>query len=470
MKKPLSILVILLWSVFPVSIHAEALLLIDHLKQEGMLIPESGALFNSTSDASENTSPPSPLIFSGAPSASAPAGQNVTPAPHSDVEPSSNKEVVKLKRQLSKVRKELQTITYQYRALAAAQPRPATELAASFREENKQLQQQLMAAEKQITEITRRYEKQEKQYVTQIETLKANVASHAPVAAQAAGDKSAFQELRAALAARDAEIAQLTATLSAAKKQGSERDKTLAQINTEHSQSAKRLATLEADLKTTAEALEKAKEPAFSLKKNPSEEMRVNYASGVYYAARARYEMKAIEQAGVTFSAKALQQGIKDKLNGTLQLSEGEIGKILANIDRKVAEVHGRESESNRQKSEQFVAQAAKRKGAEQAINGVVYQVVKKGTLPLLSPDDVIRFRLNERISTGKMISKGEIRAGQVGRLPDLMQQGVRRLGVGGKIKITVPWQLAYGEQGIPGTVPPGVASELTIEVTGINK
>ncbi len=564
MKKLLSILVILLWLVFPSCLHAEAQLLIDRLKQEGMLIPEPGGIFNSTSNASEISPAPSPVVIPEAAVTAAAPAPKVTLAPASESARTSEKELAQLKRQLSKAQRELQTLTHKYRALTGSQPQRLSELAESFRDENKQLQQQLMAAEKQIAETTRRHEKQEKALSTQIETLKAEVASRAQVTAQAAVDKSALQEQRAALAVRDAEIAQLTVTLSAAEKQNSEwatrlkasddavlalnqqlaglekrvlesetqnaaliqnikdaetekaqleqqqakfadsdkakaqlenllaaanksrdaaikerdeiqlklveRDKTLAQINTEHSQSVKRLETLEAELNKAAAALDKAKEPAFSLKKHPSEEARINYASGVYYATKVRYEMKVIENAGYAFSAKALQQGMKDKLNGTLQLSEEEVGKILTTLDRKVGEVNNRESEGNKQKSDQFVAQAAKAKGAEKSANGVVYQVMKKGTLPLLSPDDVIRFKLDERISTGKMISKGEIRAGQVGRLPDLMQQGVRRLGVGGKIKITVPWQLAYGEQGIPGTVPPGVASELTIEVTGINK
>lgn len=564
MKKLLSILVILLWSVFPSGLHAEAQLLIDRLKQEGMLIPESGSIFNSAIETSENTLPPSPVVVPEAAVTTAPLAQKETLAPASESARPSEKELAQLKRQLSKAQRELQTLTHKYRALTGSQPQRLTELAESFRDENKQLQQQLMAAEKQITETTRRYEKQEKQYVTQIETLKAEVASRAQVTAQAAVDKSSLQEQRAALAARDAEIAQLTATLSAAKKQDSERatrlkaaddaalalnqkiaelekralksetqnasliqnlkeaetvkalleqqrekladsdkakaqlenllaaaskardaaikerdkasikltemDKTVAQVNGEKAQSAKQLATLEAQLKTASAALDKAKEPAFSLKKHPSEEARINYASGVYYATKVRYEMKVIENAGYVFSAKALQQGMKDKLNGTLQISEEEVGKILTSLDRKVGEMNSRESERNKQKSDQFVANALKVKGAEKATNGVVYQVIRKGTGPLLASDDVIRFTLDEKISTGKMISKGEIRSGQIGRLPDLMQQGVRRLGVGGKIKITVPWQLAYGEQGIPGTVPPGVASELTIEVTGINK
>jgi FKBP-type peptidyl-prolyl cis-trans isomerase FkpA len=103
-------------------------------------------------------------------------------------------------------------------------------------------------------------------------------------------------------------------------------------------------------------------------------------------------------------------------------------------------------------------------------VSGVVYRVMKKGNMPVLTAQDVIRFKLAERISTGKVISTGEIRRGRVDKLPELMQQGVRLIGSGGKVKMTVPWNLAYGEVGIPGTIPPAVASEITLEILSVEK
>jgi hypothetical protein len=61
----------------------------------------------------------------------------------------------------------------------------------------------------------------------------------------------------------------------------------------------------------------------------------------------------------------------------------------------------------------------------------VVYLVVKKGKTPLLTANDTVRFRLDEKISTGKKMSGGEVRIGMVSKLPELMQQGVLRVGSG---------------------------------------
>ncbi|MEH4624766.1 FKBP-type peptidyl-prolyl cis-trans isomerase N-terminal domain-containing protein, partial [Phytobacter diazotrophicus] len=238
----------------------------------------------------------------------------------------------------------------------------------------------------------------------------------------------------------------------------------------EKKQALASLATLQKEHDATSLELVKAKQSAYSLKKHKSEEAKINYAYGAYYAVKVLYEFKVLENAGHKFLPLAFQQGFKDKLANTMQLSEEDVGQTLTRFDQQVGAANERERERNKKQSIQFVAQAAKVKGAERTHNGVVYQVIKKGKTPLLTANDTVRFRLDEKISTGKKISVGEVRIGMVNKLPELMQQGLLRIGSGGKVRITVPSELAYGEQGIPGSVPPGVASEITLEILGIVK
>ncbi|MEH0867727.1 FKBP-type peptidyl-prolyl cis-trans isomerase N-terminal domain-containing protein, partial [Phytobacter diazotrophicus] len=283
----------------------------------------------------------------------------------------------------------------------------------------------------------------------------------------------------------------LTTQLEQASKQNSEQ---LAQLNTakdkiaeqfarlakleqqakkadeEKKQALDSLSTLQKEHDATSLELVKAKQSAYSLKKHKSEEAKINYAYGAYYAVKVLYEFKVLENAGHKFLPLAFQQGFKDKLANTMQLSEDEVGQTLTRFDQQVSAANERERVRNKKQSIQFVAQAAKVKGAERTHNGVVYQVINRGKTPLLTASDTVRFRLDEKISTGKSISVGEVRIGMVSKLPELMQQGVLRVGNGGKVRITVPSELAYGEQGIPGSVPPGVASEITLEILGIVK
>ncbi|SFF29054.1 FKBP-type peptidyl-prolyl cis-trans isomerase [Phytobacter palmae] len=701
MRKLLSVIVIILVATFSGMTKADSTLLIEQLQQDGMLTPEPNILFKDAGDKPGSVAPAPPLLMRPEP---------VTQAKSTAVVKKravQQSELSQLKRKLHTSQSELHALRKQNEALKNRQPDVATEQSEAFRDENKQLHQQLMASEKQLTENARRYEKQvgiltarseelqtqmtrlqlaaneaasqkalleqqlakqsgsDKALATQrgeaeslrtqlaaanekttalnenIATLEKTARENSARAAaleqslkEAASQKALLEQQLAkqsdsdkALATQRAEAESLRTQLTAAnektaalseniatlektarensvrtaaleqslkeaasqkalleqqlaKQSGSDKalatqraeaeslrtqlatanekttalneniatlektarensaraatleqslkeaasqkalleqqlakqsdsDKTLAtqleqaskqnseqlaQLNSakdkiaqqfarlasleqqaqkaeeEKKQALASLSTLQKEHDATTLELVKAKQSAYSLKTHKSEEAKINYAYGAYYAVKVPYEFKVLENAGHKFLPLAFQQGFKDKLANTMQLSEEEVGRTLTRFDQQVGEMQVRERDRNKKQSIQFVEQAAKVKGAEQAQNGVVYLVVNKGKTPLLTVNDTIRFRLDEKISTGKKISGGEIRVGMVSKFPDLLQQGVLRVGSGGKVRITVPSELAYGEQGIPGTVPPGVASEITLDILGIVK
>lgn len=520
-----------------------------------MLAPEPNILFNDAGDKSDRVIPAVPLLTRPEPATQAKSTVVVKKSTLQQTELSQ------LKRKLRTLQHELQALRKQNEALKNRQPDVATEQADAFRDENKQLHQQLLASEKQLAENTRRYEKQPGVLAARTEELQTQM-TRLQLAANEAGSQKALLEqqlakqpdsaktvatqraeaekLRTQLAAANQKATALSENIAALEKTaqvntartvaleqnlneaasqktlleqqlatqaGSEEalatqlahcskqnSEQLEQLNSANNRIAEQLArlgeleqqakkadeekkqalaslsTLQKDQDAAALERVKAKQSAYSLKTHKSEESKTNYAYGAYYAVKVPHEFKALEYAGHKFLPLAFLQGFKDKLANTMQLSEEEVGRILSRFDQQVAEVQGRERDRNKKQSIQFVERAAKAKGAEQAPNGVVYLVVKKGKPPLLTVNDTIRFRLDEKISTGKKMSGGEIRVGKVSKLPEVMQQGVLRVGSGGKVRITVPIELAYGEQGIPGTVPPGVASEITMEILGMVK
>jgi len=44
----------------------------------------------------------------------------------------------------------------------------------------------------------------------------------------------------------------------------------------------------------------------------------------------------------------------------------------------------------------------------------------------------------------------------------------VKKMGLGGEAKLHIPAKQAYGEAGVPGFVPPGTVSIITIKIIGI--
>jgi FKBP-type peptidyl-prolyl cis-trans isomerase len=196
----------------------------------------------------------------------------------------------------------------------------------------------------------------------------------------------------------------------------------------------------------------------------------MNYAWGAWFAAKAQQESVTLTHSGQKYLPEAFLQGFQDKFAGSLQMKSDDIEKVLQSLNKKMGDAQKNELAQNRKQAQKLLAEAAKLKGAERTANGIIYLVEKKGQGVALLSGDVIRFRVDEKLSSGKVLSRGAVHSGRISELPPLMRAGIEKVVVGGRIRIYTPAELAYGELGIPGRVPPGVASIMTLEILGIVK
>jgi FKBP-type peptidyl-prolyl cis-trans isomerase len=96
-----------------------------------------------------------------------------------------------------------------------------------------------------------------------------------------------------------------------------------------------------------------------------------------------------------------------------------------------------------------------------------------EGTGPEVKKGDHIKVHYTGTLMNGKMFdsSRGKdpfsvtVGAGQVIKGWD---QGLPGMRVGGKRKLTIPWQDAYGEKGSPPSIPPKAALKFDVELLEI--
>lgn len=451
--------------------------------------------------------PQSPFIndrFSAQPSA--------PPAPPVEVQSKASEsaakreEVAQLKRKLALAQRQIAALKKKQRATAVALPAKQDAVA----KESASLRQQLQSHIQQLAETKQKLAdesdalKQLRDEKSQLEQqLKASQQQLAQTSQKHADDTQALQAFRTANSDLQQQVKTHQQQLEALEKQGqqqtaapsqnAEQVKQLTQAKEEISgkldlatkqvsDQAARIATLEAQLKQRTEENAQAEQKSavasapqkaqshYLLTENTSSAAKMNYAWGAWFAAKAQQESVTLTHSGQKYLPEAFLQGFQDKFAGSLQMKSDDIEKVLQSLNKKMGDAQKNELAQNKKQAQKLLADAAKLKGAERTANGIIYLVEKKGQGVALLSGDVIRFRVDEKLSSGKVLSRGAVHSGRVSELPPLMRAGIEKVVVGGRIRIYTPAELAYGEQGIPGMVPPGVASIMTLEILGIVK
>ncbi len=119
------------------------------------------------------------------------------------------------------------------------------------------------------------------------------------------------------------------------------------------------------------------------------------------------------------------------------------------------------------------IDQAAAEKGAVKTESGMVYRSLKDGTGASPKETDVVRVHYRGTLPDGKefdsSIARGQPAEFPLNRVIKCWTEGVQRMKVGGKARLTCPSSLAYGERGTPGgPIPPNATLIFEVELLGI--
>ncbi|KAB2872835.1 MAG: FKBP-type peptidyl-prolyl cis-trans isomerase [Burkholderiaceae bacterium] len=119
-----------------------------------------------------------------------------------------------------------------------------------------------------------------------------------------------------------------------------------------------------------------------------------------------------------------------------------------------------------------FAAKAAKEPGAVVTPSGLVFRSLKEGSGPSPQATDKVRVNYRGTFANGKEFDSSYAR-GQPAEFPldrviKCWTEGVQRIKVGGKARLTCPPAIAYGERGAGGVIPPGATLQFEVELLGI--
>lgn len=115
---------------------------------------------------------------------------------------------------------------------------------------------------------------------------------------------------------------------------------------------------------------------------------------------------------------------------------------------------------------------AAKEAGAVTTASGLVYRSLADGTGASPTAADRVKVHYKGTFPDGREFDSSYKRGTPIefplnGVIP-CWTEGVQRMKVGGKAKLTCPPQIAYGSRGAGGVIPPNATLQFEVELLGI--
>jgi FKBP-type peptidyl-prolyl cis-trans isomerase FkpA len=118
-------------------------------------------------------------------------------------------------------------------------------------------------------------------------------------------------------------------------------------------------------------------------------------------------------------------------------------------------------------------AAAAKESGAVVTPSGLVYRSLKDGGGASPGATDTVKVHYRGTFPDGREFDSSYKRGAPIefplNRVIKCWTEGVQRMKVGGKAKLTCPAGIAYGERGAGGVIPPNATLQFEVELLAIS-
>ena len=122
--------------------------------------------------------------------------------------------------------------------------------------------------------------------------------------------------------------------------------------------------------------------------------------------------------------------------------------------------------------SDPTAAAAAKEAGAVTTPSGLVFRSLQDGSGAGPAATDTVKVNYRGTFPDGREFDssykRGEPLEFPLDRVIKCWTEGLQRMKVGGKAKLTCPAAIAYGERGAGNVIPPGATLQFEVELLGI--
>ncbi|MBX3705216.1 MAG: FKBP-type peptidyl-prolyl cis-trans isomerase [Pseudomonadales bacterium] len=197
-------------------------------------------------------------------------------------------------------------------------------------------------------------------------------------------------------------------------------------------------------------------------------------------AAKASYTLgylfteNVARQFGDDIQVEAFVQGVRDQLGGAdAVLEEEEAQRVLnALIEQRQAAAVA-EASSNLDEGLKYLEENGKREGVVTLESGLQYEVLQAGEGASPTATDVVTTHYEGRLIDGTVFdssyARGEPATFPLNRVIPGWTEGLQLMAPGGKHRLYVPSELAYGDRAA-GSIPPNSTLIFEVELLGIEQ
>ncbi len=200
-----------------------------------------------------------------------------------------------------------------------------------------------------------------------------------------------------------------------------------------------------------------------------TDEDKFSYAVGMSIA-------RTLKAQDAKINTTILSEGLKDETAGTSKLTPQEAQAILTKVQgelRAKAEARMKElAVTNKKESDDFLAANKTKPGVVTLPDGLQYKIIQAGPGPKPTTTDTVSVNYVGKLVNGKEFDASEKHGGpatfEVGRVIKGWTEALQLMPVGSKWELYIPPDLAYGEQGAGGDIPPNSALVFDVDLLSI--
>ncbi|ELQ6150122.1 FKBP-type peptidyl-prolyl cis-trans isomerase [Cronobacter turicensis] len=207
-----------------------------------------------------------------------------------------------------------------------------------------------------------------------------------------------------------------------------------------------------------------------------NDDQKSAYALGASLGRYMENSLKEQEKLGIKLDKNQLIAGVQDAFADKSKLSDQEIEQTLQAFETRVkgaaqAKVE-KDATENETKGKAFRDKFAKDKGVKTSSTGLLYKVEKEGTGAAPKESDTVVVNYKGTLIDGQEFDnsykRGEPLSFRLDGVIPGWTEGLKNIKKGGKIKLVIPPELAYGKNGVPG-IPANSTLVFDVELLDIN-